>query len=54
MIKMSPLFPGKYSKRQICEIFKVIGTPVPSEVEGMNPNYKNRAFPELMPLAFDT
>lgn len=54
MIKMSPLFPGKDSKRQICEIFKVMGTPSPQEVEGMNPNYKNKQFPDLVPLPFES
>ena len=29
LIKMQPLFPGKDSKRQICEIFKIMGTPSP-------------------------
>lgn len=54
MIKMQPLFPGKDSKRQICEIFKVMGTPTPDDVEAMNPNYKNKVFPELIPLSFES
>ena len=54
LIKMSPIFPGKDSKRQICEIFKILGTPMPEEVMAMNPNYKNRNFPDLVPLAFSS
>ena len=49
---MSPLFPGKDSKRQICEIFKVMGTPTVEDVAAMNPDYKNRNFPSIHPLPF--
>ena len=54
MFKMSPLFPGKDSKRQVCEIFKILGTPSPLEVEAMNPKYKHRIFPELVPLPYES
>ena len=54
LVKMSPLFPGKDSKLQICEIFKVLGTPSYQEVDAMNPDYKNKNFPALVPLAFET
>ena len=54
LIKMSPLFPGKDSKRQICEIFKILGTPMAEEVYAMNSNYKYRNFPDLVPLAFSS
>ena len=40
MLKLTPLFPGKSSKEQITEIFKVLGTPTPEEVKAMNPDYK--------------
>ena len=32
----------------------MLGTPVPEEVKAMNPAYKNREFPELKPLPFET
>ena len=54
LIKMSPLFPGKDSKRQICEIFRIMGSPTPDEVTGMNPNYKHKEFPQLYPVPFDS
>ena len=54
MFKMSPLFPGKDSKRQVCEIFKILGTPTPADVEAMNPKYKHRIFPELVPLPYES
>jgi len=54
LFKLSPLFPGKNSKEQITEIFKVMGTPSPEEVAAMNPEYKNREFPQLKPLPFET
>lgn len=31
-----------------------MGTPTPDQVEAMNPNYKNKAFPELIPLSFES
>ena len=31
-----------------------MGTPTPDEVEAMNPNYKNKVFPELIPLGFES
>ena len=31
-----------------------MGTPTPDEVEAMNPNYKNKVFPELIPLSFES
>ena len=54
LIKMSPLFPGKDSKRQIIEIFKVLGTPSPNDVNNMNPDYKNKNFPDMVPMPFES
>jgi len=54
LMKMSPLFPGRDTKRQICEIFKVLGTPSSDEVNAMNPDYKNKVFPDLVPAAFES
>ena len=54
MFKLTPLFPGKSSKEQITEIFKVLGTPTPEEVKAMNPDYKQPEFPHLKPLPFQT
>lgn len=31
-----------------------MGTPSANEVEAMNPNYKNKSFPELIPLSFES
>ena len=31
-----------------------MGTPSPEEVKAMNPDYKNRDFPGLKPLPFET
>ena len=31
-----------------------MGTPNANEVEAMNPNYKNKVFPELIPLGFES
>ena len=31
-----------------------MGTPTPEEVKAMNPEYKNREFPNLKPLPFET
>ena len=43
-----------YTLARIFEIFKVLGTPTPQQVHNMNPNYKNKTFPELIPLEFES
>ena len=54
LIKLRPLFPGKNAKTQIQEIFKVIGTPAAREVVAMNPEYRNKTFPALSSMPFET
>jgi glycogen synthase kinase 3 beta len=33
MFKLSPIFPGAHSQKQIVEIFKVLGTPTTEQVK---------------------
>uniref|UniRef100_A0A0N5AU88 Protein kinase domain-containing protein n=1 Tax=Syphacia muris TaxID=451379 RepID=A0A0N5AU88_9BILA len=42
-----PIFPGESGVSQVVEIIKVLGTPTKSDIQKMNPDYKERAFPSV-------
>lgn len=47
-----PLFCGESSVDQLVEIIKVLGTPTPDEIMGMNPNYTEFKFPTVRGVAW--
>lgn len=54
MFLMQPLFTGKDGINQLVEIIKVLGTPNPAELKGMNPNYPDYEFtPRVRPLPWE-
>ena len=45
MVLQQPIFSGESSLKQIVEIIKVLGTPNKSQIQSMNPEYKEYKFP---------
>ena len=45
MVLQEPIFSGESSLEQIVEIIKVLGTPNKSQIQSMNPEYKEYKFP---------
>ena len=45
MFKLSPIFPGQNTGKQIVEIFKVLGTPNSNDVGHLNKDYAYKTFP---------
>jgi len=47
MIIGHPLFAGETGVDQLVEIIKILGTPTKSQINVMNPNYKEMKFPQV-------
>ena len=54
MILQQPIFSGESSLEQIVEIIKVLGTPNKSQIQAMNPEYKEYKFPILKHESWET
>ena len=53
MVLQTAIFSGESSLEQIVEIIKVLGTPNKSQIQAMNPEYKEYRFPVIKPLSWD-
>ena len=53
MILQKPIFSGESSLEQIVEIIKVLGTPNKSQIQSMNPEYKEYKFPIIKRESWD-
>ena len=47
MMLGSPIFPGKTDVDQMVQIIKILGTPTPEQLLGMNPKYSEYNFPSI-------
>lgn len=45
-----PVFPGGSGVSQVVEIIKILGTPSKSDIQKMNPDYKEHSFPSVKVL----
>jgi len=53
MVLQQPIFSGESSLEQIVEIIKVLGTPNKSQIQSMNPEYKEYKFPIIKRESWD-
>jgi glycogen synthase kinase 3 beta len=53
MVLQTAIFSGESSLEQIVEIIKVLGTPNKSQIQAMNPEYKEYRFPIIKPESWD-
>ena len=53
LVLQQPIFDGDSSLEQIVEIIKVLGTPNKSQIQSMNPEYKEYKFPIIKPESWE-
>jgi len=54
MLLGEPLFPGESGVDQMFQIINLLGTPSPTEIKAMSPNYSQMRLPDIAPTPLST